>query len=123
MAGNDLEGLRVLVVEDESLVSMLIEDILTDLGCVVVGVAARLDQGIDAISAFSFDAAIVDVNLNGSPSYPIAEMLVHRRIPFIFSTGYGPNGVAENFRGIPVLSKPFQQSDLKAALMAVLAPH
>jgi CheY-like chemotaxis protein len=118
--GERLQGLRVLIIEDESMIAMLIEDTLIELGCVVAGVASRLDDAISQVSSVAFDAAILDVNLNGCPGYPLAEALSKRSIPFLFSTGSGAAGVREKFRGVPTLGKPFQQVDLERALVTAL---
>ena len=115
-----LRGLRVLIVEDEALVAMLIEDTLLDLDCTVVAVAHSLRAALDKASSTDFDVAILDVNLNGSASYPLAELLVRRQIPFIFSTGYGISGVPEAFRNAPLLAKPFKEGDVERALTAAI---
>lgn len=120
MARSDLDGLRVLLVEDESLIAMLIEDALCDLNCAVAAVAATLGDALDKASSVDFDVAILDVNLNGSPAYPVAELLVRRQIPFIFATGYGASGVPEAFRSIPLLAKPFHGGDVGRALEAAI---
>jgi CheY-like chemotaxis protein len=117
----DLKGLRVFIVEDEAMVSMLIEDALADIGCVVAGTAARLDEAIANAASLDFDLAIIDVNLNGVRAYPLAEGLVNRGLPVLFVTGYGEAGVPDKFRCIPLLSKPFQQRDLEKALAKALA--
>jgi len=109
-------GLRVLVVEDESLVAMLIEDTLASIGCIVAGVAGRLEEAARQISSLEFDLAILDVNLNGRQSYPLAEALSKKGIPFFFATGYGVVGLPEMFRSIPILEKPFQQDDFERTL-------
>jgi CheY-like chemotaxis protein len=111
-----LAGLRVLVVEDEMMVSMLIEDMLTDLGCTVVGPAARLDEAIDLAKASDLDCAVLDVNLGGQPIFPLADLLRERGKPFAFATGYGDAGVREVDRGTPVLQKPFREGDLARVL-------
>jgi CheY-like chemotaxis protein len=111
-----LAGLRVLVVEDEMMVSMLIEDMLTDLGCVVVGPAARLDEAIDLAMASDLDCAVLDVNLGGQPIFPLADLLRERGKPFAFATGYGDAGVRDVDRGTPVLQKPFREGDLARIL-------
>jgi CheY-like chemotaxis protein len=111
-----LAGLRVLVVEDEMMVSMLIEDMLTDLGCTVVGPAARLDEAIDLAMASDLDCAVLDVNLGGQPIFPLADLLRERGKPFAFATGYGDAGVREVDRGTPVLQKPFREGDLARVL-------
>ena len=111
-----LAGLRVLVVEDEMMVSMLIEDMLTDLGCQVVGPAARLDEAIDLAMASDLDCAVLDVNLGGQPIFPLADLLRERGKPFAFATGYGDAGVRDVDKGTPVLQKPFREGDLARVL-------
>ena len=111
-----LAGLRVLVVEDEMMVSMLIEDMLTDLGCQVVGPAARLDEAIDLAMASDLDCAVLDVNLGGQPIFPLADLLRERGKPFAFATGYGDAGLRDVDRGTPVLQKPFREGDLAQVL-------
>jgi CheY-like chemotaxis protein len=117
----DIQGLRVLIVEDESLVSMLIEDMLAEIGCTVVSVAPRLDEAMRKVSSLAFDVAILDVDLNGSEAYPVAEVLARSGTPFILATGYGSAGIPESFQGAPILAKPFEQSDLERVLVAALA--
>jgi CheY-like chemotaxis protein len=114
-------GLRVFVVEDEAIVSMLIEDTLADIGCSVAGTAARLDEAMGKAAALDFDLAILDVNLNGVQAYPLAEMLARRGIPLVFATGYGAAGIPNELRHISLLAKPFQQRDLERALAKALA--
>lgn len=112
----ELLGQRLLVVEDEGLVLMLIEDYLTDLGCEVVETASRLDEALDKAKSAVIDAAVLDVNLAGTLSYPVAQLLFNRKIPFIFATGYGALAVPDELRTVPVLSKPFQMEQLGMAL-------
>jgi CheY-like chemotaxis protein len=118
----DLTGLRVLVVEDEAAISLLLEDMLLDFGCEVVGPAARLSAALDAVTKEQIDIAILDVNLAGEPIYPVAEALEARSIPFVFSTGYGSQGIKDAYRDRPVLQKPFAQHDLKQKLLLARNP-
>ena len=111
-----LNGLRVLVVEDEMMVSMLIEDMLTDLGCTVVGPAARLDEAMELASKGGIDCAVLDVNLGGQPIFPLADYLRAKGAPFAFATGYGDAGLRDVDRGSPVLQKPFREGDLARVL-------
>jgi CheY-like chemotaxis protein len=113
----DLNGLRVLVVEDEAAISLLLEDMLLDFGCEVIGPAARLAAALDAVERETVDLAILDVNVAGEPIYPVAEALAQRQIPFVFSTGYGSAGIKDAYRDRPVLQKPFAQHDLKQKLL------
>jgi CheY-like chemotaxis protein len=117
-SGDDLNGLRVLVVEDEAAISLLLEDMLLDFGCEVIGPAARLTAALEAVSREPIDLAILDVNVAGEPIYPVADALAERRIPFVFSTGYGSAGIKDAYRDRPVLQKPFAQHDLKQKLLA-----
>jgi DNA-binding response OmpR family regulator len=111
---------RVLIVEDEMLIAMMLQDMVADAGLKVEGVANSLKAGIELASRGDFDLAILDINLNGEEVYPVAEILQRRGIPFIFSTGYGACGVRSGFDGTPQVAKPFQQNLLMAALKAAL---
>jgi len=115
--GDELNGLRILVVEDEAAISLLLEDMLLDFGCEVIGPAARLAAALDAVERETVDLAILDVNVAGEPIYPVAEALAQRQIPFVFSTGYGSAGIKDAYRDRPVLQKPFAQHDLKQKLL------
>lgn len=115
-----LSGLRVLVVEDEMLVSMLVEDMLADFGCSVVGPAPDLEEAMSLASTADIDAALLDVNLAGKPIFPVADALKARGVPFAFASGYGAAGVEGDHRGAPVLQKPFRQSDLERALTGLV---
>jgi CheY-like chemotaxis protein len=114
--------LRLLVVEDEAMVAMLLEDMLSDLGCVVAGSAGDLPRGMAfaADEALALDAAVLDINLGGEKVFPVAEQLAARGVPFIFATGYGRDGVAAGFVRTPVLSKPYDLRALEAALVSAL---
>ncbi|HEY8564090.1 MAG TPA: response regulator [Beijerinckiaceae bacterium] len=116
--GEGLDGLRVLVVEDEAAISLLLEDMLLDFGCEVVGPAARLATALEVAGKEALDLAILDVNVAGEPIYPVAEALQARGVPFVFSTGYGSAGIRDEFRERPVLQKPFAQNDLRQKLIA-----
>ncbi|UVL86486.1 response regulator [Pseudomonas sp. B21-028] len=105
-------GVRVLVVEDEGAIAMLIEEMLEDFGCEVVASVARLATARDQASTALIDLALLDVNLAGELVFPVAEILRNRGIPFLFSTGYGVSGVPGEFAGYPVLHKPFSESEL-----------
>lgn len=120
MDENLLSGKRVLVVEDEMLVLMAIEDMLADLGCTSVTVAADLDKALSLIATEEFDFATLDLNLHGQRSYPAAQALSDAGVPFAFSTGYGEHGVGEGFGDRPVLSKPFTSLQFTAVLGALL---
>ena len=118
MNARTLKDLRGFIVEDESMVSMLIE--LADMGCAVVGVASDVEEAVMKFAEVSFDAAILDLNLNGSRSLILAEKLAEMRVPFVLSTGYGPSGVTAASLRAPLIGKPFRESDLRKALIAAL---
>ena len=109
--------LRLLVVEDESLIAMMIEDMAEELGHEVVAKATNVPQATSLIDAGGFDVALLDVNLAGEFSYGLAEMLQTRDVPFLFTTGYGA-GIEEEWRNCKILQKPFAEDQLKAELVA-----
>ncbi|MBA3811206.1 MAG: response regulator [Caulobacteraceae bacterium] len=116
-----LTGARVLVVEDEAMIAMLVEDMLAGFGCAVVGPAHGLEDGLAlARSETGIDAALLDVNLAGQPVFALADALRARGVPMIFSTGYGEDGLRNVDRGAPVLQKPFRAADLANALRQAL---
>lgn len=112
---------RVLIVEDEMLVAMNIEDMLLDLGHEVAGLASRLEPALQLAREGDFDLAMLDVNLAGEQSFPVADLLIDRRIPFLFATGYGAKGIADQYQSAVVLQKPFRARDLEEALNALSA--
>jgi CheY-like chemotaxis protein len=109
---------RILVVEDELMIRMLLQDMLTDLGHTLAGEAGRIDEAVALAKQGQFDLAILDVNLNGQPISPVVEILVQRGVPFVFATGYGQRGVPEAYRERPTLQKPFQTDALARAIEA-----
>ena len=116
MAARSLEGLRVLVVEDDFLISLLLDEMLTTAGCVVVGPLPRLADALEAAANESCDAAVLDVNLGGERVYPVAAILAERRVPFIFVTGYSGDVLPCEYAGQPCIAKPFRAAQLLAAL-------
>ena len=116
-----LQGRRVLVIEDESLVAMLLETILDDMGCTVVGPESNIDDGLRAATTEgALDAALLDVNVAGREVFPVAEALKARGVPFVFSTGYGEAGLPDHWRGHPTIQKPFTEIAIRDALMKAL---
>ena len=109
---------RVLIVEDELMIRMLLQDMLADLGHTLAGEAGRIDEAVALAKQGEFDVAILDVNLNGQPILPVVEILVERGLPFVFATGYGQRGVPEPYRQTPTLQKPFQSEALAQAIEA-----
>jgi CheY-like chemotaxis protein len=110
---------RVLVVEDEMLIGMLLEDMLTDMGHTVVAIIPRVNEALATARSEEFDIAILDVHLNGQAVFPVAEALIERGIPFVFATGYGERGLPEQYRSRPILQKPFAMDDLARTLAAL----
>jgi CheY-like chemotaxis protein len=110
-SGKKLAGLRVLVVEDESLIGMLVEDLLEQLGCHMVGLVSSVDKALDMAARADIDVALLDVDLGGDPVYPVAAALQARGVPFVFMSGYG--GLDAQWRSRPSVQKPFELSQLK----------
>jgi len=98
------------------LVAMNIEDMLLELGHEMAGLASRLGPALALARERRFDAAMLDVNLAGEPSFPVADLLIERGIPFLFATGYGRQGIEERYRALPLLQKPFRTEELGRAL-------
>lgn len=114
-------GLKVFVVEDETLVALNLEDILLDLGCHVVGPAMRLDRAEGMIEeAAAADVAILDVNIAGAMVFPFARKLAERGMPMVFATGYGRSGLPADFSQRPILQKPYTSAEVKAGLVQAL---
>lgn len=116
----ELSAPRVFLVEDEALVALMIEDMLVDLGFAVVATAAHLAKACELARTRSFDVAVLDVNLAGEFVFPVARILRERRIPFLFSTGYGGPPLEEEFRQAPTIGKPFSVDQLDEKLRTLL---
>jgi CheY-like chemotaxis protein len=117
-----LQGLRVLVVEDEILIAELMADLLETAGCSVVGPFPQIAEALRAAEAEQFDTALVDIDLAGSRSYPIADALIKRNLPFVFLTGYGRGGLPAQYAKRPIVGKPFQSQDILDALAHAVEP-
>ncbi len=118
-APNEASGRRILVVEDELMIRMLLDGMLEDLGYTMTAQAGAIDEAVALAKNADVDAAILDVNLNGQPITPVVEVLIARGVPFVFATGYGQRGVPEPYRNNPTLQKPFQSEALEQALQAI----
>jgi CheY-like chemotaxis protein len=105
-------GARVLVVEDESLVAMMLSDMLEDLGCRVIGPVGSRAGALELVGDLQLDLALLDVNLGGEHAYDVADALAGRAVPFVFVSGYGISGIDPRFAHAPVLAKPFQPAAL-----------
>ena len=117
---NVFAGRRILVVEDEGIVAWWLEDLLRDLGCEVIGPAAKLEEAHQLVAQQSMDAAILDINVGGETVFPVADRLLELGIPFVFATGYGPAGLADRHRNRTVIQKPYSLETLKPILAQVL---
>ena len=113
----DGAAMNILVVEDEMIIALHLEEMLQELGH-VVRTASRVQEGLGLLEAGPTDFAILDVNLGGEPSFPIADRLLARGIPFAFATGYGGRLLPEPHAGTPVLEKPFGRAELARVLAA-----
>lgn len=116
-----LTGRRILVVEDEMLVLMNVEMVLEDLGCAAISAAGSVAEALSLLARQSFDAAIIDINLGGDKSYPVADKLTERGIPFAFSTGNGHHGDRSDLDDRPVLKKPYLTEDLVTVFEQLIA--
>lgn len=116
----NLRGCKVLVVEDEMMIAMLIEDMLEELGCELIGPASNVKRALELIASETIEIALLDVNLDGQATDAIAHELQRRGVPFVFATGYGATGVPKQYNDRAVLQKPFQKTDLAAALSTTI---
>jgi CheY-like chemotaxis protein len=114
--GNAKPTGSVFVVEDEAMIRMMVVDMLEELGFSVAAETGELSEALMLAGTTEFDVAILDVNVNGKVISPVADLLKARNRPFIFATGYGTQGVPEDYRDRPALQKPFQIESLKSAL-------
>jgi CheY-like chemotaxis protein len=112
---------RILVVEDQMLLLRMMEGLLEDLGCTEVHSAATVDQALALIENHDFDAVVLDLNLNGTMSYPVADVLSYNGVPFMFVTGYGKLSIPSPHDERPILSKPYRHSQAAEALERLLA--
>ncbi len=114
-----LRGKRVLVAEDEAILAMLVEDMLLDMDAEIVGPAASLGQALALAEAGGFDLALLDVNLNGQPSHPVADLLHAKGVPFVYATGYAQAGDPARPNAL-LVQKPYRRDDLAEALLRAL---
>jgi CheY-like chemotaxis protein len=108
-----------LIVEDESVIGMLIEDALADVGLTTIGPISRVPEALALIERQPLAGAVLDVNIAGTPVYPVADALLARKIPFLFVTGYGEAGRPAHLKNVRVLTKPFIAGDLCNAVLAL----
>lgn len=113
-------GGSVFLVEDETMIRMMVAEMLEDLGYRIAGEAGDVDEALRLIETLDFDIALLDVNVNGKVITPVARAIAARKRPFVFATGYGTQGMPEEFRGRPALQKPFQMETLARMIEAAL---
>jgi CheY-like chemotaxis protein len=123
--GNDMSETskkqpRILVVEDEYLIRMLLEDMLADLGYDIAAAVGTIKEASELAANGDFDAAVLDVNLDGHEIYPVADILAKRGKPFVFVTGYGENSLIEPYRDRAALQKPFKVEQIKTVLAKLI---
>ena len=118
-----LADLRILVVEDEVFIAWEIEQRLQRLGCEVVGPVGHLEHALELARTTALDGALLDVNIKGGVVYPVAEELLARKVPMVFSTGYAPETLPPTFRTLPWLRKPFSTKQLEAVILATFGPR
>ena len=123
IAPQGLKGLRILIAEDEPILSLLLEEMLSELGCCVSGAAARVAQALDLLASSTFDVALFDLKLHEESSEPAADVCLARGIPVVFTTGYSPSGLAQRFSSFPVIEKPYTLDDLQRALLSAVTPR
>lgn len=117
-----LKGRRILVVEDESLVAMLLETILEDMGCETVGPISNVAEAVGLVEGGEpLHGALLDVNVAGVEVFPVAAALEARGLPFVFSTGYGEGGLPDEWKGRITLQKPFTEAAVEEALARALS--
>jgi CheY-like chemotaxis protein len=116
----DTKKARFLLIEDEALILLNVKSMLVDLGWEVAGTAAKIDAAMRLAETGAFEAAIIDINLDGTMTYPVADILRKRDIPFAFTTGYGRNAIDDAYAQVPILHKPFSHDQLKAMVRKLL---
>jgi CheY-like chemotaxis protein len=119
---SSLFGRRILVVEDEMIASWTFEKMLAALGCNIVGPAARVKEALAMIETEAIDAVLLDINLNGEKSFPVADVLAARGVPFFFSTGYNKDSIPRGYQDVPMLQKPYDATRLAAIPAHLLIP-
>jgi CheY-like chemotaxis protein len=115
--------MRVLLVEDEALIALHMEDLIADLGHEVAANAMRLDEALELAERSDFDFAILDINLAGVMSFPVADLLERRGVPYAFTTGYAHSGVQAPYNARPIVRKPVAVDELNRVLSCVAAPQ
>lgn len=115
-----LNGLRILVVEDQAPIALQMEDMLVESECQVVGPASRVEQALKLLDEQTVDAAVLDLNIAGEMVYPVAEVMDARGLPYVFATGCDPSDIAAPYKQKPVLRKPFSRRTLLEAIQRIV---
>ncbi len=110
-----------MIVEDEALIALHLQDMLEDMGASTAAVFSSVAEALKGMGAVEADAAVLDVNVAGAQVFPVAEILAGRKLPIVFSTGYGAGSLPEKWRDYPVVAKPFDPGALQAGLIAAIA--
>lgn len=116
----DLAGKRFFVVEDETVIALVLVEVIEEMGGIVTATAEAIEDAVYLAAHAAFDIAVLDLNLQGERVDRVAKRIAERGLPMIFATGYGPEGVPEAFRQWPVIGKPYSNSELVAALQTAL---
>lgn len=114
-----LAGKKVLILEDEPIIGLALEDMVEQLGCTICGIAFRVPEALELARTAPCDVGILDVNIAGELSYPVAEILADRDVPVIFATGYGDRQHPVRFKSFPTLTKPYGAVEMEGALVRV----
>jgi CheY-like chemotaxis protein len=119
-----LAGLSVLLLEDEFLIALDAEEILTGLGAAQVEIVNTLAAARGALESAGYDLALLDINVNGEMSFPVAEQFAAEKVPVVFASGYEMRTPPRlNGTPVPCISKPYTREDLKSVVVAALAAH
>jgi DNA-binding response OmpR family regulator len=113
------ETRRILIVEDEAMIALLVQETLSDVGYRIAGVAPRLAVGLDMARSAAIDVAVLDINLNGEECFPIARVLRDRNVPFLFASGCSEDGIPAEYSQVPVVTKPYNVATLMSALSSI----
>ncbi len=111
---------RVLILEDEPLIAMLVEDWLTELGYEPIGPCGAVGEALELVRSQDLEAAILDISVRNDTSYPVADLLKSRTVPFAFATGRNGDAMPARFEGTPMLTKPYDFQTMRAVLKALL---
>ncbi len=117
---SDIAGVKVLIVEDETIIAMAAEDMVEDMGATVHATAPALAEALAEVARGGFDIALLDINLNGVRSMPCAAALKAAGVPFLFTTGYGLGGPDPEFADVPVVAKPYRAGQIADAIAHAL---